>query len=144
MSRYGFEESIRDGAPLPLNFEPRLIELHIDKEAIDAAYAELSFNVVIDDHCDVYGRTIVRLGELMETYSIIRQILKQMPDGPIATKAPRRIPEGEAVSRYEAPRGEDVHYVRGNGSEKPATMPPAKHSIKWRAYWISPILAARK
>jgi NADH-quinone oxidoreductase subunit D len=23
------------------------------------------------------------------------------------------------VSRYEAPRGEDVHYVRGNGSEKP-------------------------
>jgi NADH-quinone oxidoreductase subunit D len=84
-----------------------------------AAYSELSFNVVIDDHCDVYGRTIVRLGELMETYSIIRQILKQMPDGPIATKAPRRIPEGEAVSRYEAPRGEDVHYVRGNGSEKP-------------------------
>ena len=55
----------------------------------------------------------------METYSIIRQIVKQMPDGPIAIKAPRRIPEGEAVSRYEAPRGEDVHYVRGNGSEKP-------------------------
>jgi hypothetical protein len=38
---------------------------------------------------------------------------------PIAIKAPRRIPEGEAVSRYEAPRGEDVHYVKGNGSEKP-------------------------
>ena len=34
----------------------------------------------------------------------------------IAIKAPRRIPAGEAVSRYEAPRGEDVHYVRGNGS----------------------------
>ena len=35
MSRYGFEESIRDGATMPLHFEPRLIELHIDKEAID-------------------------------------------------------------------------------------------------------------
>ena len=36
MSRYGFEESIRDGATMPLHFEPRLVELHIDKEAIDA------------------------------------------------------------------------------------------------------------
>jgi type I restriction enzyme R subunit len=42
MSRYGFEESIRDGATLPLHFEPRLIELHIDKAAIDEAYAELT------------------------------------------------------------------------------------------------------
>jgi len=42
LSRYGFEESIRDGATLPLHFEPRLIELHIDKEAIDKAYEELT------------------------------------------------------------------------------------------------------
>ncbi len=42
MSRYGFEESIRDGATLPLHFEPRLVELHIDKAAIDQAYAELT------------------------------------------------------------------------------------------------------
>ena len=42
MSRYGFEESIRDGATLPLHFEPRLLELHIDKEAIDEAFKELT------------------------------------------------------------------------------------------------------
>ncbi len=42
MSRYGFEESIRDGATLPLHFEPRLLELHIDKAAIDQAYASLT------------------------------------------------------------------------------------------------------
>jgi type I restriction enzyme R subunit len=42
MSRYGFEESIRDGATLPLHFEPRLIDLHIDKDALDQAYAELT------------------------------------------------------------------------------------------------------
>ena len=42
MSRYAFEESIRDGATLPLHFEPRLLELHIDKEAIDEAFAELT------------------------------------------------------------------------------------------------------
>jgi membrane-bound hydrogenase subunit alpha len=84
-----------------------------------AAYPEVTFTVVVDDHCDVYGRTVVRLGELLQSFSIIRQLIKNLPDGPIAIKAPRRIPEGEAVSRYEAPRGEDVHYVRGNGSEKP-------------------------
>jgi len=42
LSRYGFEESIRDGATLPLHFEPRLVDLHIDKAAIDQAYAELT------------------------------------------------------------------------------------------------------
>ena len=42
MSRYGFEESIRDGATLKLHFEPRLIDLHIDKAALDAAYKDLT------------------------------------------------------------------------------------------------------
>ncbi len=84
-----------------------------------AAYGELEFKVVIDDRCDVFGRAVVRLGELMQTYSMIRQLVKQMPDGPITVKAPLKIPTGEAVSRYEAPRGEDVHYVRANGTDKP-------------------------
>ncbi len=83
------------------------------------AYDELDFKVVTNDHCDVYGRTLVRLGELMESYSMIRQIVKNMPDGPITVKAPRKVPAGEALSRYEAPRGEDVHYVKANGTEKP-------------------------
>jgi type I restriction enzyme R subunit len=42
LSRYGFEESIRDGATMPLHFEPRLLELHIDRDAIDEAYRELT------------------------------------------------------------------------------------------------------
>jgi membrane-bound hydrogenase subunit alpha len=84
-----------------------------------AAYGELSFKVVIDNHNDVYGRTLVRVGELMESYSMVRQLLKQLPDGPITVKAPRKIPAGQALSRYEAPRGEDIHYVKANGTEKP-------------------------
>jgi NADH-quinone oxidoreductase subunit D len=55
----------------------------------------------------------------MESYSIIRQVIEKMPEGPIITKVPRKIPEGEAFSRYEAPRGEDVHYVKANGTDKP-------------------------
>ncbi|MEI6093141.1 MAG: nickel-dependent hydrogenase large subunit [bacterium] len=84
-----------------------------------AAYGEVDFNVITDNHCDVYGRTLVRVGELMETYKIIRQLIKNMPDGDIAAKFPRKVPAGEATSRYEAPRGEDVHYVKGNGTDKP-------------------------
>ena len=84
-----------------------------------AAYGELSFDLITDDHNDVYGRTIVRVKELMQSYKMIRQILKDMPDGPIAVKAPRKIPAGEAVSRYEAPRGELMHYVKANGGDKP-------------------------
>ena len=42
LSRYSFSDSIRDGATLPLHFEPRLSEIHIDQEAIDAAFEELA------------------------------------------------------------------------------------------------------
>lgn len=84
-----------------------------------AAYGELDFKVITDNHNDVYGRTVVRLLELMESFKMIRQAIKNLPEGPIAVKAPRKIPEGEAISRYEAPRGEDVHYVKANGTDKP-------------------------
>lgn len=83
-------------------------------------YAEIPFDVVTDSHGDVYGRTLVRVGELMQSYRIIRHICENLPEGPIAPKkVPRKIPAGEALSRYEAPRGEDVHYVRANGTERP-------------------------
>ncbi|MCL2632743.1 MAG: nickel-dependent hydrogenase large subunit [Coriobacteriia bacterium] len=84
-----------------------------------AAYPEIPFNVIIDDHADVYGRAVVRALELVESVKIIRFILDNLPDGPLETRVPRRIPEGEAFSRYEAPRGEDVHYIKGNGTDKP-------------------------
>ena len=117
-----------------------------------SAYAEIPFNVITDDHCDVYGRTVVRLKELMEAYKIIRYVLKNMPDGPIAIKAPRKIPAGEALGRYEAPRGEDVHYVKANGTEKPervkvraptlANVQAVKHMLKDRYLADMPIVIA--
>jgi type I restriction enzyme R subunit len=42
MSKYSFSDSIRDGATLPLHFEPRLVELRLDRGAIDAGFAELT------------------------------------------------------------------------------------------------------
>jgi len=117
-----------------------------------AAYGELEFNVITDERCDVYGRTVVRVKELMESYKIIRQALKNLPDGPITIKAPRKIPAGEALSRYEAPRGEDVHYVRANGTEKPdrvkvraptlANVQAVKHMLRDRYLADMPIVIA--
>ncbi|MBT5318733.1 MAG: HsdR family type I site-specific deoxyribonuclease, partial [Chloroflexi bacterium] len=49
MSRYGFEESIRDGATKELHFEPRLVDLHIDREAIDAGFEELTGHLTAAD-----------------------------------------------------------------------------------------------
>jgi membrane-bound hydrogenase subunit alpha len=53
------------------------------------------------------------------SYKIIRFALKNIPQGDLAVRTLRRIPAGEAFARYEAPRGEDVHYVRANGTDKP-------------------------
>jgi membrane-bound hydrogenase subunit alpha len=117
-----------------------------------AVYGELNFDVITDSHNDVYGRTIVRLKELMEAYKIIRQVVKQMPDGPLTVRAPRKIPAGEALSRYEAPRGEDVHFVKSNGTEKPervkvraptlANIQAVKHMLKDRYLADMPIVVA--
>jgi NADH-quinone oxidoreductase subunit D len=117
-----------------------------------AAYGEVAFDVITDNHNDVYGRTVVRLKELMESYKIIRQLIEKLPDGPIAIKAPRKVPAGEAVSRYEAPRGEDVHYVKANGTEKPervkiraptlANIQAVKHMLQDRYLADMPIVIA--
>ena len=51
LSRYTFQDSIRDGATLPLHFEPRLSEIHLDEAAIDAAFEELAqrYSLTEDD-----------------------------------------------------------------------------------------------
>jgi len=84
-----------------------------------AAYSEIPVNPVTDTHEDVLGRTVVRILEMLESLKIIRFCVKNLPDGDIAVKVPKRIPAGEVISRTEAPRGEDIHYVRSNGTDKP-------------------------
>jgi type I restriction enzyme, R subunit len=73
MSRYGFEESIRDGATLPLHFEPRLVEVHIDHAAIDKAYAELTGNLSDLDK-DTLAKTAARMAVLVKAPERVSQI----------------------------------------------------------------------
>lgn len=96
------------------------LAMDIRKDDPYAAYAKLDFKVVWNNECDIFGRVLVRCGELIESISMVRQILENLPEGLVeAPKVPRRIPAGVGLARYEAPRGEDVHYVRGNGTDKP-------------------------
>jgi membrane-bound hydrogenase subunit alpha len=87
-----------------------------------AAYDEIPFNIITFDGCDVASRLYVRLDELFESINIIRYALAHLPGGKILVSAPRTIPDGDAISRVEAPRGEDFHYVRANGTNKPARL----------------------
>ena len=85
-------------------------------------YDRLNFDVVTHTAGDVWARTLVRMQETLVSVQLCREILRTMPDGPIAVSARRRVPPGEAISRSEAPRGELFYYIRSDGSDRPARV----------------------
>ena len=112
------EEAIKFGVVGPV---ARSVNIANDIRVTEpyAAYDELKTNVITDDHCDVYGRTVVRIKELSESIRLIRNCLDGLPEGSLSVNVPRRLPAGEIISRTEAPRGEDIHYIRSNGTDIP-------------------------
>ena len=95
------------------------ITVDIRKDDPYASYAETPFEVITTNTCDVLGRVVVRVLEVFESIRIIRYLMEHLPTGDIVVKVPRKVPEGESISHTEAPRGEDFHYLRSNGTEKP-------------------------
>jgi len=118
IGRLSHEDALKYGAVGPVaRASDVATDIRIDDPYI--AYADMPVTLITDNHCDVFGRTVVRVLEIMDSIKIIRFALDNMPDGELTVKMPRRIPAGEAFSRTEAPRGEDTHYVRANGTDKP-------------------------
>jgi len=106
-----------------------------------AAYGDLDFDIVLPDvynsegNGDVYDRIIVRIFEIKQSIDIIRQCMKQMPEGPVLAEEKYakllmnlKKASGEAFARVEAPRGEDMHYVRMNGKQEAPEMWKVKAS----------------
>ncbi len=89
------------------------------------AYDEIPFNVVTRDRCDILSRMLVRCEEILESIEIVRFVLGGMPQGALRVKVPVKVPQGEAVSRVEAPRGELIHYVKSNG-----TISPERYKVR--------------
>ena len=65
MSRYEFSDSIRDGATKELHFEPRLVDMHIDQQAIETAYAELTEGLTDEDK-DKLGQAAAKMAILVK------------------------------------------------------------------------------
>jgi NADH-quinone oxidoreductase subunit D len=115
------EEALKRDACGPL-LRASAVAKDVRKDDPYLIYGELDFNVITSDSCDVYGRLYVRVFEILESVKILRQVLKNLPEGAIAVKPPVKIPPGEWATRYEAPRGEDVHYVKSDGGLNPARV----------------------
>lgn len=88
-------------------------------EAPYMAYRDFPVLLVMDTAGDLKARVEVRIRELLESYRVIRAILRDMPVGELSTRMPRRVPAGEMVVRVEAPRGELFYFMKSNGTDQP-------------------------
>ena len=110
------------------------------------AYGEMNFDVPVGKNGDCFDRYLVRIEEMRQSLSIIRQALEGMPEGPVMVQnhkisPPTRgemknsmeslihhfklftegyhVPEGETYTAVEAPKGEFGVYLVADGTNKP-------------------------
>jgi Ni,Fe-hydrogenase III large subunit/Ni,Fe-hydrogenase III component G len=74
---------------------------------------------ITQDSCDVKGRTLVRVGEILDSLDIIQELLEdELPSGPILNETWSYQPHKFALADTEAPRGEDVHWTMTGDNQK--------------------------
>ena len=96
----------------------RPIDVRIDHPY--AAYDRIPVHGVWKESCDAAGRTLVRLEEVLESIRQVKQLLAEMPDGPIMHTFEEALPPGrEGISAVEAGRGEVIHYVMTGEDTRP-------------------------
>lgn len=95
------------------------VDRDIRVEAPYGAYTRYPARIILGEQGDLESRFVVRLKELFECYRLVREILDNLPAGDLTTRFPRRIREGETVSRVEAPRGELFYFIKSNGTKTP-------------------------
>lgn len=122
------------------------LALDLRKDSPYLAYPELDFDVPVGIKGDNYDRYYVRMCEIDESISMVRQCVKRLPGGPINVKDPRitlpekqlvykqieslihhfklvsegvQVPAGEVYVSHEAPNGELGFYLVSDGSGRP-------------------------
>jgi type I restriction enzyme, R subunit len=79
LSRYTFQESIRDAATLPLHFEPRLVDVHVDKETIDKAFAEFKESAALtDEEADALNKKSAKMAAFLKAPERVSKIVKDI------------------------------------------------------------------
>jgi type I restriction enzyme R subunit len=79
MSRYSFQDSIRDKATLPLHFEAVDVKLHIDKDAIDEAYEKITGELSEQDRDDLAKRA-AKMAVLIKAPERVAAICKHIAE----------------------------------------------------------------
>lgn len=108
------EDAVRLGAVGPMA-RASGIELDMRKTGYEA-YGDVEFDIITSNDCDGYARCAVRIGELFQSISILRQLAEKMPEGSICNPQ-KGMPNGEAMVRVEQPRGEAIYYAKANGTK---------------------------
>ena len=108
LSRYTFQDSIRDKATLPLHFEPRLVDVHVDKEAIEAAFNELTKRASLnDEEADALSKKAAQMSAFLKSpervKTIVSDIVKHFDEkvAPHGFKAMIVTPDRHACVQYK-------------------------------------------
>ena len=79
LSRYTFHESIRDDATLPLHFEPRLVDVHLDKDVIDQAFEEFKQEAALsDEEADALNKKSAKMAAFLKAPERVAKIVKDI------------------------------------------------------------------
>ncbi|MHB1810807.1 MAG: NADH-quinone oxidoreductase subunit D [Thermoplasmataceae archaeon] len=121
------------------------IPYDIRKEEPYLVYDKINFDIPISHKKDNLARFIVRFEEMRQSVKIIKQAIKQIPDGPYFNpKAKKSLMirlrgEGEYFARTESPKGEFGVYLVGDGGVKPYRLHVRSPSFKNLS--VLPVLA---
>jgi Ni,Fe-hydrogenase III large subunit/Ni,Fe-hydrogenase III component G len=89
------------------------IDVDVRRDHPFAAYGDLSFRVPVHDTGDVKARTLLRVEEVRESVTLIRQAVERLPAGRLAEPLPALPPFAPAFSMVEGWRGANTHWVMG-------------------------------
>jgi len=108
LSRYTFQESIRDNATLPLHFEPRLVDVHVDKEALDKAFEAFKEEAALsDEEADALNKKSAKMSAFLKSPERVSRIVEDIANhfkekvGPHGLKAMIVTPDRHACAQYK-------------------------------------------
>jgi NADH-quinone oxidoreductase subunit D len=118
------KDAIRLGATGPV-LRGSGMKTDVRKDEPYEIYDRLDFEVPVRKGGDAYARYWIGIEEMKQSIKIIKQALKELPDGEViesSLKKPKisaKIPEGEVYVRNEVARGEAGMYMVSNGNGTP-------------------------
>jgi NADH-quinone oxidoreductase subunit D len=112
------------------------IKRDLRKDCPYGVYDRIDWNVIVTQNGDVFDKAVVRILETFESIKIIKWCLSNLPKGEIDANI-KSIPPGEGIGHIEAPRGEVFHYVRSDGTNR-----PARHKVRAPSFMNLPTYKA--